>query len=151
MISCWAEGPTGLFGFDCDNGYKGVAVDTEYPIFTKLPSHGGRLLFYYTCCPLGYLDSTDNCGISTTTNTSSIPLSPPETIQRRCSDPIQLHEENDTMTCDIDGLYDIVRYPVARDGVQVTTNVFESYVCCDTRPEILFREQVSPVTPLIIN
>jgi hypothetical protein len=38
-LSCWAEGPTGLFGFDCDNGYKGVAVDTEYPIFTKLSSH----------------------------------------------------------------------------------------------------------------
>jgi hypothetical protein len=133
-FSCWAEGPAGIFGFDCESGYKGVAVTTEYSIFTKLPSHEGKLFSYYTCCPPGYLNNTKNCGITATTNTSSITPSPPETIQRRCSDPIQLYEENDTMTCDIDGLNDIVRYPVARDDVQVSTAVFESYICCDTRP-----------------
>lgn len=114
--SCWGEGPNELNPYACSDGYVGIPVDSQPPMFDE-----GQFLKYYTCCPPSYAaeltqdDKTDS-------------------LRRHCSDPISYEPSQDKIVC-----HDpVLQYPRKNNknghfwhSLRNPDATSESYVCCD--------------------
>ena len=114
--SCWGEGPNELNPYACSDGYVGIPVDSQPPMFDE-----GQFLKYYTCCPPSYAAELAQDSKS-------------DSLRRHCSDPIDYEPGQDEIVCNDP----VLQYPRNNNknghfwhSLRNPGVTSESYVCCD--------------------